>query len=235
MALPELRDALQASERTGGFTAPMKQALEYLFGAGLDAALQSGTGITITWDESAGTFTFTGAPTSVGKHAVPIASGSMSPSASGGCAALATIASAANQPDIQTLDFDSTSNEYAQFAIPMPSSWNEGTITARFVFSHASSSGDVIWGLQAVALADGDDIATSYGTAQEVTKTSGASGKVRVTGETAAITVAGAPAAGELVQFRVYRNAVSGSDTLGVDARLHAVVLYLTTDAATDA
>jgi len=170
-----------------------------------------------------------------GKHAVPIGAGAMTHSASGGCAPLAVIASFANHPDIQTLDFDATTNEYAQFAIDMPKSWNEGTITARFRFSHASGSGDVIWGLQAVAVSDGDDIDIAFGTAQEVTKTSSASGKLRITNETSAITVAGSPAAGDRVYFRAYRNAASGSDTLSVDARLHGIDVFITTDAGNDA
>lgn len=57
MGLPELRDALQASAETGGFTPPMKQALVYLFTEGMGALLQPGSGITVTYDEEAGTFT----------------------------------------------------------------------------------------------------------------------------------------------------------------------------------
>jgi hypothetical protein len=56
-----------------------------------------------------------------------------------------------------------------------------------------------------------------------------------VSNETAAFTVAGSPSAEDLVCFRIYRNVANGSDDLAVDARLHAVVIYLNTDAATDA
>jgi len=179
--------------------------------------------------------TWYGLANPIGKHAVPISAGAMAPSVTGGCAALAGIASSANHPDIVSLDFDATTNEYAQFSIDMPKSWNEGTVTARFRFSHASGSGDVIWGLQGVAVSDGDDIDQAFGTAQEVTKTSSAAGKLRITSETSAITIGGSPAAGDRVYFRVYRNAASGSDTLAVDARLHGVDLFITTDAGNDA
>lgn len=172
-----------------------------------------------------------------GKHAIPVMAGAIAPSVAGGCAALATIASAANQPDIVTLDFDAGVEEYAQFAIPMPKSWNEGTITAQFRWSHAATttSFDVIWGLQAVAVSDDDPIAVAYGTAQEVTDTGGTTNDLYITAETAAITVGGLPQAGDSVFFRVYRKAAAAGDTLAIDARLHSVVIFITTDADTDA
>lgn len=173
----------------------------------------------------------------LGKHAVPVMAGAIAPSVSGGCAALAAVASAANQPDIVTLDFDATTVEYAQFAIPMPKSWDEGTITAQFRWSHASTTTNfgVVWGIQAVAVSDDDAIAVAFGTAQTVADTGGTTNDLYVTAETAALTVAGTPAAGDTVFFRVYRLSTDGSDTLAIDARLHSVVLFLTTNAGTDA
>ena len=173
----------------------------------------------------------------VGKHAVPIMAASMAPSATGGCAALATTATSANKPDLSTLNFDPATEEYAQFAIPMPKSWNEGTITALFRWSHpaATTNFGVVWGIQAVAVSDGDAVAATYGTAQTVADTGGATDTLYVSSETGAITVGGSPAAADTVYFRVYRKAADGSDTLAVDARLHSVVLFLTTDAGNDA
>lgn len=172
-----------------------------------------------------------------GKQMIPIMAGGMRPSVSGGCAALAAVAGAANQPDLVSLDFDPTSEEYAQFAIPMPKKWNNGTITARFRWSHPSTSTNfgVVWGLQAVAVSDDDTIAVNFGTAQLVTDTGGTTSDLYVSSETSAITVAGTPAAGDTVFFRVYRKAADASDTLAVDARLHGVDVFITTNADTDA
>lgn len=183
-----------------------------------------------------GVFDFAGVGTQ-GRHSVAIMAAGMTPSVSGGCAALATITSATNQPDLQSLDFDPSTIEYAQFAIPMPKKWNRGTITAKFHWSHASTSTNfgVVWGIQAVAVGDGDAIAAAYGTAVTVTDTGGTTSSLYISPETAAMTVAGSPAAEDLVYFRVYRNATDGADNLAIDARLHAVVLYLTTNAETDA
>lgn len=172
-----------------------------------------------------------------GRHSVPIVSGAMRPSSSGGCQALTLIALSAGQPDISSLDFDATTEEYAQFILPMPKSWNEGTITARFLWSHPATTTNfgVVWALQGVAVSDGDAIGASFGTAQTVTDTGGTTDSQYVSGESAAITIAGTPAAEDVVHFRVYRKAADGSDTLAVDARLHGVILYLTTDAENDA
>lgn len=176
-------------------------------------------------------------PFTAGKQAIPIMAGSMRPSLSGGCASLAAITSAANQPDIISLDFDATTEEYAQFAIPMPKKWNEGTITARFRWSHAATTTNfgVVWGIQSVAVSDDDAIAVNFGTAQTVADTGGTTNDLYVSDETSAITVGGSPAAGDTVFFRVYRKSADGSDNMAIDARLHGIDIFVTTDADTDA
>lgn len=172
-----------------------------------------------------------------GKHAIYVAAGSITPSATGGCAALATIASAANQPDIQTLDFDTTTQEYAQFGIVMPKSWNEGTVTFKAHWSHAATATNfgVVWDLQAVAVSDDDAIAVAFGTAQTSTDTGGTTNDLYQSPESSAITVAGTPAAEDMVFFRLSRVTGNGSDTMAIDARLHGITLYITTDAENDA
>lgn len=172
-----------------------------------------------------------------GRHAVYVPAGGMSPSVTGGCAALATIASAANQPDIQTLDFDATTQEYAQFSFRMPKSWNEGTVTFVPVWSHAATTTNfgVVWDLQAVGVSDDDPIAVAFGTAQTSTDTGGTTNDIYIGPESSAITVAGMPAAEDMVFFRLSRVTGSGSDTMAIDARLHGITVYITTDADTDA
>jgi hypothetical protein len=173
----------------------------------------------------------------IGLHAVYISSAAVAPSFAGGCASLATIASGANKPDIMTLDFDPTTVEYAQFGVVMPKSWNEGTITAEFLWSHAATSTNfgVVWQLQAVAVSDNEAIAASYGAAQQAADTGGTTDKLYHSVATSAITVGGTPAAEDMVFFRVSRLSTDGSDTLTIDARLHGIVLKITTDQATDA
>jgi len=177
----------------------------------------------------------TGAGT-IGRHAVPVMAAAMRPSVTGGCAALAAIASASNQPDIVTLDFDQTTQEYAQFSIPMPKSWNEGTVTFVPIWSHASggSSFGVVWSLQALAVSNDDGIAAAFGTAQTSADTGGTANDLYRGPESSAITIAGSPASEDVVFFRISRDTGSGGDTLNIDARLHGIVLFITTDAETD-
>lgn len=154
------------------------------------------------------------------------------PSSSGGCAALALVATSANQPDISSLDFDATTQEFAQFWVRMPKNWNEGTITAAFYWSHASTTTNfgVRWGIQGVAISDDDTIGVAYGTAQEVTDTGGTTNDLYVSPATSAITIAGTPAAGDMCAFRVYRLPTDAADTMAIDARLMGVALFYTTD-----
>lgn len=211
--------------------------------AGGDGIFVSGTTDVVRASGGSGAVTSvngqTGAVTGVtaGKHAIWIPAGAMSPSATGGCAALATIASAANQPDIQTLDFDATTQEYAQFSLRMMKSWNEGTITFAPVWSHGATVTNfgVVWDLQGVAVSDDDPIAAAFGTAQTSTDTGGTTNDVYIGPESSAITIAGTPASEDVVFFRLSRVTGNGSDTMAVDARLHGVTVYFTTNADTDA
>lgn len=173
----------------------------------------------------------------VGRHAIYVSAAGMRPSATGGCAALANVATSANQPDLQTLDFDATTAEYAQFALVMPKKWNKGTITFKPHWSHASTATNfgVVWSLQAVAVGNDDAIATSYGTAQTSADTGGTTNDLYTGPESSPITVAGSPGDEEMVFFRVARLPSDGRDTMAIDARLHGLTLYVTTSSDTDA
>jgi uncharacterized protein YqkB len=200
--------------------------------------LVAGTDIGITYNDGANTLTIASTATggSVGRHMVPVSAGSMAPSVTGGSATLASLASAANQPDIVSLDFDSTTQEYAQFSVPMPKSWNEGTVTFSAIWSHAATTTNfgVVWSLQALAVSDNEAIAQAFGTVQTSTDTGGTTNNVYVSPESSAITIAGTPAAEDVVFFRVSRVTADASDTMAIDARLQGIKLYITTDAGTD-
>lgn len=152
-------------------------------------------------------------------------------------AASGTVESSTNKNIYKTLDFDTTTQEFAQFFVKMPKSWNKSTVTATFTWSHASTTTNfgVVWALEAVAFSDADAGDAAPGTAQQIADTGGTTSSVYVTGATPAITIAGSPAAEDWVLFQVKRVPADGSDTMAIDARLHGVTLYITTDAATDA
>lgn len=152
-------------------------------------------------------------------------------------AASGTVETTTNKVMLKTLDFDTSTQEFAQFSIRMPKSWNESTITAVFTWSHASTSTNfgVVWALEAVALSDDDASDTAFGTAQQIADTGGTTNDIYVTSATPAITIGNSPAAEDWVAYQVKRVPSDGSDTMAIDARLHGVTLYVTTDAANDA
>ena len=143
----------------------------------------------------------------------------------------------ATRPDMKVLDFDASTDEFAQFSVAFPKSWNEGTITYQVYWTPGSTNtGNCIFGLQGVACADSDTIDVAYGTAVEVTDAGiGTVEDQQITSESGAVTIAGSPAAGELTYFQLFRNADDGSDTFSADARVIGVKIFFTTDAANDA
>lgn len=145
-------------------------------------------------------------------------------------AAAGSVDLGAGKPIITTRDFDQTTDEFMQFTVAMPGNWDLGTVTARFVWTHsAGASFAVIWGLHGVALSDDDTANAAFGTAVTVTDTGGTASDIYRSDATAAITIAGTPAAGDMVAFQVYRDADAGGDTLDADARLIGVELFYTT------
>ena len=172
-----------------------------------------------------------------GKQSLIVPASAMFPRNTAGSASLATLETTTNKINIKTLDFDASTQEHAQFTIPrMPAGWNAGTMTARFIWSHPSTTTNfaVVWGLQAVALRDAVALDTAFGTAQEVTDTGGATDTLYHSSATSAMTVGNSPAAGDTIVFQVYRKAADGADTLAVDARLHGVLIEFTRSQGTD-
>lgn len=153
----------------------------------------------------------------------------MWPRTTSGCAALAKTEMTTSLVNIQSLDFDQTTQEHAQFTISLPRNWNNGTVTAKFYWTAASGSGTVTWGIQGGAYSNDDALTTALGTAQTVTDTLIAANDLHISDATSAITLAGTPADADFLAFQIYRDI---SDTLSADAKLLGVVITLTTDAA---
>jgi hypothetical protein len=175
----------------------------------------------------------------VGKQTISIPAAAMTPRSSNGCASLAKVNGASNQPDIPYLAFDGAAAEYATFLAWMPKGWNESTITAQFAWRRASGTGaaNVVWGIRALAVSNSDSPVANFGSGATVTAAADTTTTdFAFSSETGTCTIGGSPAENDLVFFEVYRDGASGSDTLdGVDAWLSAVRIFYTTNAATDA
>lgn len=169
-----------------------------------------------------------------GKHTIWMPAAAMTARTTNGAAA-GTTETTTNKVMRKSLDFDTATQEYAQFTVAMPKSWNEGTFTFQALWTATGGSGGVAWSLQAVAAGDGDALDAAFGTAQTVTDTLGTASAVHQTAESASITAAGSPAENDLVIFQISRAVSDGADTLAQDALLLGVRLFYTINAGSDA
>ena len=149
----------------------------------------------------------------------------------------AQVETTATRPDMKVLDFDAGTDEFAQFSVAFPKSWNEGTITYQVYWTPASTNtGDCIFGLQGVSCGDSDTIDIAYGTAVNITDAGiGTVEDQQVSAVSSAVTIAGSPAVDQLTYFQLFRDANAGGDTFSADARVLGVKIFFTTDAANDA
>jgi hypothetical protein len=149
------------------------------------------------------------------------------PRTTNGCG-INSLESTTNRVNYDVLEFDPAVVEYAQAMVTLPNNWNAGTVTAKFHWTAASGSGDVVWQLSGRAYANDDAIDQATGTAQSSTDTLTAANDLDISPATSAITLAGTAANGNPVVFELSRNATAGGDTLAVDARLIGVEISYT-------
>jgi len=203
---------------------------------GSGSVLLDGTavGTVISRDTGTGTTNVPLVSDILGEHTIWVPASAMSPATTSGCSALTQTELTAGRPELLTLDFDGSSVENAFFSVSFPKGWNEGTITAQFYYTvSAAVVTTVNWDIAGVAISDDDSIDTAYGSAQSaVAAFHGTSNDLAVSSETSAVTIAGTPAEGDLVYFKVDRN--PGADTTTQDARLIGVKIFYTINALND-
>ena len=171
-----------------------------------------------------------------GKQTIFIPASAMLPAITSG-AAVGQLETTTNKQNYKTLDFDATADEYAHFNIALPKSWDLSAITFQAFWSTTATDADgVAWGLQGVAVSDGDPIDATWGTAVVVTDDAqSAAGDVLVTAESGSVTIGGTPADDDLVLFRIFRDVSDANDDMTEDARLLGIKLFYVTDAGNDA
>jgi len=171
----------------------------------------------------------------VGKQTIWVPSNAMTPTESNG-AARATVETTSGRPDMQVLDFDKDSDEFAQFSIAFPKQYNLGTVTFQFFWSGLAATTGVSMSLEAVAMNDNETIDVAYGTAVVVDDDAqGAVEELLVSAESGAVTIGGTPADNDLTYFRIGRDVSDSNDDMAGDCRLHGVKIFYTTDAHNDA
>jgi hypothetical protein len=141
----------------------------------------------------------------------------------------------------QTLAFSNSSNQFAQFEILMPKSWNTSkNVTCKVVFSHTNAtatSANVNWAVKALSEKDGDVYtnATWGGdTSLRYQISSISPNNILLTAESQNINIGGSPVSGNLVIFQVYRNVIGDTKNLQSSVRLHGTSIYYYTTQGTD-
>jgi hypothetical protein len=150
----------------------------------------------------------------------------MHPATTAGCSALTILELSSTKPTIATLNFDATTQEYAHVALLMPPGWPGGSFTYRVYWSHTSggSGFGVAWNLAGNSCENDETISAVFDSGTTVTDTGGTADDMYITAESAATPIQGTLAkAGDLVFLRISRVPAHASDTLDIDARLHAI------------
>lgn len=168
-----------------------------------------------------------------GRHSIWIPASAMTPMASQG-AGSSTYDSGDQNICFRTLDFDTSSGEFALTAVAMPKSWNEGTVTFKVYWTNTggSSTQTIAFNINARAFSDDDPFNTAFSGSVAATDTFIAQNDLHITAETTALTIDGSPAAEDLVVIRIGRD--TPNDNLSGDVNLIGVMMYVTLNAATD-
>jgi len=170
----------------------------------------------------------------VGKETIWVPAAAMYPNTTNGCADIAQV-ELSNGPELKCLDFATGADDFAQFTVAFPKSWNEGTVTFQAFWTvTGTNTGTVAWALAGGSMANDASINVAFGTAVVATALahSGTSNDMMVSVESGAVTIANA-AINTVSFFEVFRD-VSADNQSG-DARLLGIKLFFTTDAANDA
>lgn len=171
-----------------------------------------------------------------GKQTIWVPAGAMTPNNSASPPLNSVAIAGSNVVVLQTRDCDATNEEYLYFSVAMPNGWDEGTLSFQLFWSHAATVTNfgVVFNLYANAFSNDDTLAQNAGTPGAVTDTGGTTDDLYISPESAAFTVAGSPAEGDIVLFRLNRVPGNASDTLAVDCRVIGIKLFYTTNANTD-
>ena len=121
--------------------------------------------------------------------------------------------------------FDKDADEYAQWTIAMPSDWNGGTVTAKiyWTFQTGSASETVNFNIAGRSYGDDEALDQAMGTGQACSDTALAASDVHISAASSAITLAGTPAASELVIFTAFRDI--SEDNLAGDCELLGIMI----------
>ena len=134
-----------------------------------------------------------------------------------------------------TFSFSFTADNFVQFTIPMPKSWDHGEIEIRFYwFAISTLTTNVVWNIQAIAVDDDADLENiAFPTADTVVDAN-AGEKLLNISEFLTFTPSGSPTNFDMVYFQISRIPGATLDTLEAAAQIQAVKLLYTTTTSVD-
>jgi hypothetical protein len=161
-----------------------------------------------------------------------ISARNMTPSVTAGATALASVEYPTNDMTHSVLVFPGiTSDKSAEFNIVMPPSWDRGAIKFKAFWApgHTDANPDefISLSLAAGAFSNDDGLDSTLGTPQIISDQATSDDDMHVSAASAAITVAGSPALGDVIHFKLTRDfdyAGAGA-AMDVDLRLFGVLI----------
>jgi hypothetical protein len=153
-------------------------------------------------------------PAAICNNATPAAHGWSFPTSNPGVPACLT----GSNTQIGLMDFADASDLSAQFTLMLPADFTS-TVGVTFKWLTAATSGDVVWQIATICVADAETSDPAFYTASTVTDTAKGTTLQQNDATIASVTITGC-AAGELMNVKVQRNAAHASDSLAATARL---------------
>ena len=135
-----------------------------------------------------------------------------------------------NGRTLPALAFDSSSDEFAQLATFLPNGYDHSAMTYQAIWTAASGSGTVAWGLQAECFSDSEAFVSPTGHAVATADTLTTANEPHYAAETNITVTNGA--AGELCLLDLMRDV--SADTLAVDALFIGVAIRFEISSAND-
>ncbi len=145
---------------------------------------------------------------------------------------LTNINFATNDIDKKVFEFTSTTaDERIQTTIYLPRNWNNGNVSMEFYWSFSAGTGDVRWAVRFGATGNNEALDNAFAAATATNDTAGTANQLQKVVLSGIVMPAGI-GSGDEIQIEIFREGSNAGDTFTGTARLHGVVLMITTDAA---
>lgn len=171
-----------------------------------------------------------------GKETIWMPAGAMAPATTNGPTS-AQVETSSNKINVKGLQYANDATvRWAHFSVAFPKSTNVGATVTFIPYWYApAGSGDIVWQLQAVAVSNDDVIDASFSSSVTSTDTLTATTDLMVGPESGALTIAGTWATGDMVFFRVGRDAGHASDNFNNTGTLLGVRVIFGNNSRDDA